>query len=159
MTLLMRPYRLGSVIMQGPVSDEPSIPLRVPFDPGSIPPGQLTPVQTFPGRICPAWGCNGPTYPVGVNPINYIPVSMPAPVPTSDGTTPVTALSTVPSPGPTVIVSPTGGPIPAPNTPIVAAAPASTSLSDFLTGSLFGGIPNWLLLAGGAALLFLGDKK
>lgn len=151
----LRARGLGA-IMAAPVSDEPYIPIRggvdtpVPFEPGTIPPGQVPP-----GRICPSWGCatNGPTYPVGVFPINYIPVA-PAPVPTSDGSTPVTN-------PPTVVVTPTSGPIPTPAAVTAATAPASNPIADFLSGSsLLGVVPNWaLLLAGGALLWAFSEGK
>ena len=54
------------------------------------------------------------------------------------------------SPSGAVISSTSGAPAPAPASP-------SSSIMDWLTGSMFGGIPNWLLV-GGAALLFFGES-
>ena len=150
----LRARGLGA-ITAAPISDEPYMPIRggvdypVPFEPGTIPPGQIPP-----GRICPSWGCatNGPTYPVGVFPINYIPITPPATVPTSDGTTPVTN-------PPTVVVTPTSGPIPTPAAVTAATAPATNPIADFLSGSLFLGIPNWALLLGAGAAIWALEGK
>lgn len=57
-----------------------------------------------------------------------------------------------PAPTPTVVVTPTSGTIPSPAQ--VAAATTPTGFMAWLQQSMFLGVPNWILLAGGAALLF-----
>jgi len=163
MPLLMRPYRLGSLLglrglglVMAVPSPEPSIPLNPQFNHFFG-----TPVITGPMSVVPS------PQPTPITPV-YLPnpdrktfqspsASLTVPVPTSDGQTPITSLAAAgPATANTIVVSPTGGPIPPPNTPIIAAS--SNPLMDFLTGSMFGGIPNWVLLGAGA-LLLMGGKK
>ncbi len=145
MPLLLRPYRLNGPIMRGPVAIDPLVPLQTGFIDFN-PPAPGSGILAVPPKIPTTWGSQPPAPPI----------VMPASIPTSNGQTPVTALSTLPSPGATVVVSPTNGPIPPPNTPIIPAG-SGNPLMDFLTGSLFGGIPNWVLVGG--ALLLLGGNK
>lgn len=59
---------------------------------------------------------------------------------------------------PVVVVTPNSGAIPPPGT-IAAAATAGNPVTDWLTGSMFGGIPNWVLAGGLALLLFGGSRR
>jgi hypothetical protein len=89
----------------------------------------------FPGNLVP-----GVMLPPGINP---------------SGTGPASG-----GPATTIVLTPNSGPIPPPpSIPVVAAAP--TDIMAWLQGSMFGGIPNWVLVAGAAALLFMphGGKK
>jgi hypothetical protein len=87
----------------------------------------------------------------------------PAPVQTS--AQPAQAPPTVPQNYMPVAVSPAGFPVnPVTGAPATMPAPAAAAGFDFnsiwtwLQGSMFGGIPNWILVAGGAALfLFSGS--
>ena len=126
MTLMLRPYRLGSM----PAT-------RVPYRLGDM----MTAVDD-----------------VGFTP-TPMPYVAPGPVDVSpkpsgiDRMIPTGVIHQgAPVPAPVVVLTPTSGAIPPPSTPI-APAPA-----NFLTSSLFLGIPNWVLL-GGAALFLLGGKK
>ena len=58
----------------------------------------------------------------------------------------------------TVVVTPTSGPIPPPTAVPAAVSAGGNSIMDFLTGSMIGGIPNWVFVAG-AGILLLGGKK
>jgi len=163
----LRPFRLGASTMLvddsgGPIAVDPLPgPRPMPY----TPPG---PVEFGPRPVAdgpfPCAMANRMVPPGGAQPMLWCnPDGSPfivasatpaiASVPTSDGRTPVSNPGAPAAAGATVIVSPTSGAIPPPNTPIVAAP-----TTNFLTSSLFGGIPNWMLL-GVAALFLMGGKK
>lgn len=153
--------------------------------PSVTPSGQLVSTQTGSGvslaSVTPvASGVYQCTYSNGThnycdasgNPISYSPpVSQPAVTP------PPVQTSAQPAPAPPVpqnyipvAVSPSGTPVNtvtgAPAAAVPAPASAVSAGFDFnsiwawLQGSMFGGIPNWILVAGGAALfLFSGEEK
>jgi hypothetical protein len=178
MTLMLRPFRLGMSLRPyrlGAAQDlmvDGSGGDYTPLGPPQITPMPYTPpgpVEIGPRPVALPVPCLSPGY-VSPNGAVYSNMARPcnpngtpytvadtlplvASVPTSDGQTPVSNPGAAPPPAATVILSPTSGPIPPPNTPIVAA-PAT----NIFTSTSFG-IPNWLLMAAGAALLFMGDKK
>ncbi len=131
--------RLGYTAPDGTVTDFNTIN---PFPPGCgviLPGGAVTNVMCrppLPGII--DFNPQAPT--VEANPLPAQ-ITVPAPPP-------------VPGPGanPTVVVTPTSGTIPSPAQ--VAAATTPAGFMAWLQQSMFLGIPNWILLAGGAALLF-----
>lgn len=154
----LQPYRLGAAqdlmidggggITPGPVS--PGLFIRPMPVSGPVPcqaPGYVSPSGAVYSNM--ARPCNPDGMPYTV--VDTLPLV--ASVPTSDGTNPISNPG-APLPQTTVIVSPTSGAIPPPNTPIVAAAPAT----NIFTSTSFG-IPNWLLMAAGVALLMSGGKK
>jgi len=125
--------------------------------------GVMLPISTAVQRYIPIE--QGPQAPIdsGLYPRGFIPPGgsgspiysaqpfPPATVPTSDGSTPVTT-------PPTVVATPTSGPLPTPAAVAAATAPPA-SLATFLSGSIFGGIPNWVLLLGAGLLLLKGKNS
>jgi len=139
--LMVRPYRLGVAYPDftlGP--DMNPMPVRYLGPPVTRPPVD-SPIQNY----FPVVMQGGPGV-ISVPTVNgQVPVSNPA----NPGT--------LPQPGTTVVVSPTGGAIPPPHTPIVPAG--AGGIMDWLQGSMFGGIPNWVLAGAAALLLFRGRKR
>lgn len=74
-------------------------------------------------------------------------------------------MTVAPSGTPVSAITPSGSPVSTTNgavSPVVLPGSSDImlgtfDLSSFLKGSMIGGIPNWILLAGGAALLFMGS--
>lgn len=146
MTVYMRPYRLGVFI-------DPTRPDMQPIRWPVV-------AQPFPFRLQPPQPKPLVRPPFETNPlvVHTMPAVVPIQqVPTSDGTTPISQPGVNAPATPTVIVTPTSGTIPPPTTPIVASR--SGSIMEWLQGSMFGGIPNWVIAAGAGLFLFGGGGR